>query len=281
MIRQRTSAIANAIKMRRSQHRGSFLLVEGRDDRLFMTHFISKESCMIIVVDGKQNVCDTIDDLDKDGFVGALGLIDADFDRITNTEVASLNLVRYECHDLETMLFHSPAFDRVLDEFVSVDKLSKLNDGVLEEMVSRALPVAYLRLHSLRNDLNLRFEGINYAAWVDRSSFEFNIDRLITEIRNRSQRHDIQPENLHVAIKELEQSNLDQREICNGADLVEILSVGLRSALGTNNATAVSGEVLRRSLRLAYSDQDFIQSSLYAQIKAWEARVAVFRVLRL
>ena len=285
MIRLRASVIANGIKMRRSQRRDSVVVVEGRDDRFFMRKFSSRESCRIVVVEGKQNVCDVIDALDRDGFVGALGIIDADFDRITGVEISSRNLLRYECHDLETMLLHSQALDSVLIEFVSLEKLKEelenLQQNVLEELISKALPLAYLRLHSLLNGLNLRFDGMRYTAWIDRSSFEANTDRMIREVRNRSQRHDLRPEDLYAAMEEIERSNFDPREMCNGADLVEILSVGLRGALGANQRSSVTGEVLRRSLRLAYSDQNFIESNLYAEIKAWEARVAVFRILRL
>ena len=58
--------------MTRTQFSGSFLIVEGRDDRLFMVRFVALETCQIRVAYGKQNVCDTIDILDEDLFSGAL-----------------------------------------------------------------------------------------------------------------------------------------------------------------------------------------------------------------
>ena len=48
---------ANEIRLKRQIHKGAFLLVEGRDDRLFMQAFISLIDCKIEVGQrwGKEN----------------------------------------------------------------------------------------------------------------------------------------------------------------------------------------------------------------------------------
>ena len=75
-------AIANSIRMKRSHHTGCFLIVEGRDDRLFFEQFVDSGDCSVQVVEGKCNVVRVIDILDADSFPGAIGVIDADLDRI-------------------------------------------------------------------------------------------------------------------------------------------------------------------------------------------------------
>ena len=79
MIARRPTIIANEIRMKRSQYQGTFLVVEGRDDRLFMERFICHEICKIEVAEGKENVCEVLRILESDNFMGVLGLIDADF----------------------------------------------------------------------------------------------------------------------------------------------------------------------------------------------------------
>ena len=280
MIPQYPVEIANEIEMIRSQYIGSFLIVEGRDDRLFMENFVSNESCNIIVAQGKRNVQKVIDTLENRNFIGALGLVDADFDRIEGVRNTNFNILMYEHHDLETMLICSPALERVLNEFGSREKLEGLRKNVLKRLIERALVIAYLRLYSLRTGLNLRFENVNYAAWISRTSFDTNIDDLIQEIKNKSLRPDLPSEDLHTAMDEIERSNYDPREICNGTDLIEILSIGLRRVFGTNSANDVNGKILRQSLRLAYSEQYFVASKLYNDIRVWEAQVIEFNVLR-
>ena len=280
MIKRTPHEIANEIRMRRHQFPGTFLIVEGRDDRLFMENFISPSTCKIDVADGKQRVCDVIDILDKDNYDGVLGLIDADFDRIEGSPDRSQNLVMPECHDLIMMLVSSPALDRILTEFGSRKKLETFEENVLEALMDRALPVGYLRLHSLREKLDLQFMGLKYSAWINRSSFVADTTELIRKVKNLSQRHDLSSSDLALAIEELYESNYDPLEICNGTDVIGILSVGFRSVLGNKNAGEVGDESLKSSLRLAYSEQHFSSSSLRRDIEKWQRQKPGFQVLR-
>ncbi len=281
MIHRRAQEIANEIRMKRSQFNGVFLLVEGSDDWLFMQKFISPESCRIEVARGKGNVCSVISILDEDGFEGVLGVVDADFDRINGLPSKSPNLVMPECHDLVTMLVYSPALDRMLIEFGSEKKIASFtcNESVLSALTSRALLIGYLRLYSLRADLNLKFKKLTYSKWIKPGSFEPNIVELTEAVKNNSQRLDLATCVLVRSVEELCTSDYDPREICNGADLVEILSIGLRSVLGSNNAKSITPKHLKKFLRLAYSDQDFSASTLKKEILKWQSMVPRFRVL--
>lgn len=271
--------IANEIRMTRSQYSGAFLIVEGRDDRLFMASFISQSTCTIRVAQGKQNVCAVIDILDKDNFSGVLGLIDADLDRIEGSQKRSQNLVMPECHDLIMMLVSSPALDRVLTEVGSRKKLENFEGNVLEALIDRALPVGYLRLHSLREKLNLQFKGLSYSAWINRSSFAANTTELIRRVKNLSQRDDLSSRDLANAIAELDKSNYDPYEICNGTDVVEILSIGLRSVLGNGKAREVGVESLKSLLRVGYSVHHFRSSRLKKDIEKWQSQNPEFQIL--
>lgn len=273
------AAKANEIRMKRSQHMGSFLLVEGRDDRLFMEPFIGS-ACKIEVAQGKDNVCAVIEILEHDNFRRALGMVDADFDRIEGKQDRGLNIVMPEGHDLETMLILSPALDRILVEFGSSEKLEVFPEDVRKALFARALPLGRLRLYSFQHHLDLKFHGMNYAKWIDRKSFQPSIPKLIRTVRDHSQRHDLPEHSLEAGIREMANAGYHPREICNGTDLIEILAIGLRGRLGNNSATAVRGDVLRYSLRLAYAEQSLWHSDLGKAIRNWESRSRDFQVLR-
>ena len=279
MNRRRAVVIANEIRMKRSQHRGTFLVVEGRDDRLFMERFTCNETCKIVVAEGKENVEEVITILDQDNFGGVLGIVDADFDRIQCIKRASSNIVMPAYHDLETMLICSPALDRVLNEYASQTKIRDAKMDILEELIDKALPVAYLRLISLRERLELRFDGLIYSSWVNINTWAINIRTLVEEVKNKSQRHDLSSQLLTAAMKEVQLEKPHAREMCTGADLIEILAIGLRRVLGTNQQSSVNGINLRRSLRLAYSDGEFRKSSLGKDIRKWESK-GLGRILR-
>lgn len=271
--------IANEIRLTRSQYSGAFLIVEGQDDYQFMVNFISPSTCTIEVARGKQNVCDVIEILEEDNFDGVLGLIDADFDRIEGSLERSHNIVMPECHDLDMMLVSSPALGRILTALGSREKLENFQEDVLKALMERALPVGYLRLHSLRENLNLRFGGLKYSAWIDRSSFVADTTKLIDTVKNHSQRQDLSSSDLAIAIEDLQDSNYDPYEMCNGADVIGILSIGLRGVLGTKDAGEVGEDLLKMSLRLAYSEQHFSSSSLRKDIEKWQRRKHGFQIL--
>ena len=280
MIHSYSYEIASEIRMSRSQFSGTFLIVEGRDDRLFMERFISPSKCTILVAEGKQKVCEVIDILEKGNFDGVLGIIDADLDRIEGNPDRSHNLVMPEYHDLIMMLVRSPALDLTLKELGSRPKLVAFRENVLDALINRALPVGYLRLYSLREELGLRFRNMNYSAWINRSSFVADTPALIETVKNHSQRPDLSSSVLAMAIEELYGSGHDPYEICNGTDVIEILSIGLRRVLGNKNAQAVGVEILKSFLRAAYSEQNFSSSDLKRDIEEWQSKRPGFQVLK-
>ena len=178
------------------------------------------------------------------------------------------------------MLLCSPALDRILIEFGSQSKLETFGEDVLDGLISRALPLGYLRLYSMRSGLGLTFDGLNYSAWIDRASFHVHTTRLISEVKNRSQRQNFPADTLETTIQQLENAGYHPREVCNGTDLIEILSIGLLRVLGTNATGTVSGNALRSHLRVAYTKQDFTMSTLGRDIRVWESQSTGYQVLR-
>jgi hypothetical protein len=84
---------------------------------------------------------------------------------------------------------------------------------------------------------------------------------------------------LQELMSSLEDVTHDQWHVCCGHDLVAILALGLRRALGTNDAGQVRAELIERSLRLAYEAEYFRGTQLYAAIRVWEERNLPYRVL--
>jgi hypothetical protein len=62
---------------------------------------------------------------------------------------------------------------------------------------------------------------------------------------------------------------------------VEILSVGLRKAIGTNKTVVVEANSLERNLRLAYEVAYFYKTQLYLEIRKWETNNQPFHVLQI
>jgi len=278
MISRRPVFIATEIKMKRSQYRGTFLIVEGRDDKVFCRRFVDPSSCAVIVAEDKERVCEVIRILDQDQFAGVVGLVDADFDHIEGRATISPNLFPTELHDLECVQIRSGALDAVLAEFGSLEKLLRFGPDVRPALLEAACMIGYLRLHSQRCRLGLRFDGLRYSRCIDSDSLGIDAKALVQEVKNRAERPEISDDTLLQAIEDIQALGYDPWQLCNGTDLLAILSLGLRRALGTNSTTTVTIEQLRQILRAAFGHTEFAATDLRRRLQRWEAKNPQFRI---
>ena len=270
---------ANEIRLKRQSHYGSFVLVEGRDDRLFLQQFADSEECRITVANGKKNVVEVVEILEADRFPGIVGIVDADFDHFEGSRLSSDNLVVLETVDLEALLIRSTALDRVLVELGSTKKIAGFGRDVREALVGAAVWIGCLRLHSRRNELRLKFKNLKYSVFVDKRSLTTRNRDLVRAVMNLSQRPDLSLEGTARKIGDICFSLDDPWLVCYGADMVRVLAFGLRQTLGTNRAAAVAPCVVRRYLRLAFQWSDMNNSRLGRDMREWEVRNSGYRVL--
>ncbi|MGJ5629273.1 DUF4435 domain-containing protein [Nostoc sp. CALU 1950] len=272
--------VANQIRLRRSTYNGTFLLVEGSSDKTFYKQFVDQLICELVETSGKQRAIEILKILEQSNFQGVLAIVDADFDRLETLLYTSPNLLYTDSHDLETILINSPAFNKVLAEFGSEEKIAQFNRDIKSVVVENGMSVGYLLWISKCDGLNLTFEGITFSKFIDEQTLQIDELKLIQEIKKKSQAFSLSDKNLQERLKSQKSNNHDPWQICCGHHLVEILSLGLRKALGSNKAADVEPNSLERSLRLAYEEIYFHQTQLYLDIRIWESNNQPFRVLR-
>ena len=93
--------IVQEIRFERQVHKGSFLLLEGQDDLRRFTRFIDEKLCSTVNCFGRPNLIEAIKLLYEDGFLGALGLADADFDRLTGDLETHEGIIYSDSHDFD------------------------------------------------------------------------------------------------------------------------------------------------------------------------------------
>ena len=274
----------NAIRLRRSYFSGTFLLVEGTSDKKFYKRFINKESCLVIPLSGKPSskfrVIQVLEILKKSNFEGILAIVDADFDHLEICAYQNINLLRTDTHDLETMLLQSPALEKVIREFGSEDKITKFNKDIREVLLDTEILVGYLRWISQTDKLSLAFSSITFSKFISEKTLQINELKLIQEVKNKSQASFLKDEDLQQKLVNKKHNNHDPWQVCCGHDLVEILSIGLRKAIGSNKAAEVEVNSLERNLRLAYEETYFDKTQLYLHIKTWQNNNQPFQVLQ-
>ena len=279
MIHRDSNAIANQVRMHRSQHSGAFVLVEGKDDKLFFRRFLDQNLAVVIVADGKEKVCDAIATLDRDQFPGVLGIVDADFDHLEGRTVDSPNVLFTEFHDLECVQLWSAGLEAIITEYGSEKKLTGFNRDPLETLLKAARPIGCLRLHSERKGLALRFKGLSYGNFVERSDLTTDKVKLVNEVKKRSNRADLSDDSLVEVIREIEKAEYDEWQLCSGPDLLGILAIGLRYLFGSQSSGSVDQCFLRRALRLSFGVEVFNQTQIKGLLGNWEKRNTGFGLL--
>lgn len=276
--------LANKIRLLRSQFSGAVLIVEGDTDARIYRRYVLPTHCNIEIAHNKDNAIRGLTILEQEQFVGVLAIVDADFQRLEGGLSTNLNVFLTDTHDIETMMLRSPALDKILAEFGSEQKITALvtqvEKSLHDVLLAAGAPIGYLRWLSLRQNLALKFEELDFRKFVDERLLTTDSQILIQTVKNKSQQHHLDVAEVLKQLVALHDEGHDHWQVCCGHDLLEILSVGLRKAIGGAFSTAeIKAEVIERSLRLAYESPFFQATELYTALKQWEAANPPYRLL--
>ena len=276
------NSIANEIRMTRSQHKGSFLLVEGSTDALLFERLTNKENCRVMFSNGKDNALKIMEILENGNFKGTLAIVDADFWVVENVKVTNPNVLITDAHDIETMLIFSNALDKVLAEFGSPSKLGNLGKPLRDILVELALPIGFLRLISTptRKNLQLNFKKMRYGNFIDFKKMKVDMEKMISEVKVTSSNSTNDVKKLKIEIENCMKTTKNSiKYICSGDDLVEILTSILVKAVGNYRSNNIDSHSLRAILRLAYDYDCFSMTDLCASVMKWELANSPFEIL--
>ena len=278
-----TERIANAI-MQNAPFEGHYLVVEGPKDLKLYGKFINNQEIIIKVAFGKQKVKEVIEILTKRRFDRKIGIIDADFTRITEDEVEIDGLFITDDHDIEVMVIKTRALNDVLHIFCFKSKIQEFEKkhkiSVRDQIFGLGKEIGYLKLANKIYDLGLVFkpknpEGnqIKYKNFISDKTLKYLGDeKMIGTVINYSVN---KSENIQSkiiindrlsAIKEKEYP-IDQ--LVNGHDLINALFILMKKVLSSKNKTLQCTNSVEDSLTLAYEFNDFKTTDLYVEIKNW------------
>lgn len=273
--------IAAEILLLRDANDKAILIVEGPSDEKFFTPFVSDEHCEIVISYGRQHSLRGLAIVTHHGYAGILVVIDQDFDSFLHIEHNDLNVVVNRDHDIETTMLRSPAFEKVLVELGSKKKIKAIIDlgaDLRQIILDPVHPLGVLRLYSLENGINLKFEELRFRFLSRKLTFELR--EMISEVFNHSQIHNYDIDAVVAYIEAWRQRQHEPWLMCCGHDLVCALGRALQSLIGSHSAGATHADHIESQFRLAFSADDFRATGLNADIRAWEARNAPYRCLR-
>jgi hypothetical protein len=261
----------------------SFLIVEGDTDRNFYEGLTDTTKCQITIAYSKSTAIQVISILEKNMIPGILAVVDADFDMLEGKSPHSPNVLFTDTHDLETMLMKSLGLQKVLREFGSREKIKEIIEAAEKDvptlLLECGMTIGYLRWVSLRENLSLKFEGLEFTQFIKKDALHLEQQLLIKTVKNKSNRHDIPDTRLEAYMQAVRDDTHDPWHVCCGHDLICILSTGLRKIIGTWNPNDIKPDSLERSLRLAYERSYFYETQLYLSIQQWAMANTPFVIL--
>jgi hypothetical protein len=277
-IQQNPNRWADQIRLRRDAFKGVFIIVEGHSDKLVYSNFVNTETCQFTITDGKEQALNTIKILDNSQFTGVFAIVDADFDHLENNLPKSPNVLLTDDHDLEMMMLKTPALDKVIKERGSEEKIKETN--IKEILLKIGQEIGYLRWISQKNNLFLRFEGLDFGKFIKKDTLEIDYSDLIKTIKDHSQKQSLVNQEIQEKIEMLRNDEHNPWQVCCGHDIMQILSLALCKFWGSWNSSQVKLEILERELRLAYETFYFYQTQLCISIQNWQNTNFPYQILK-
>jgi 5S rRNA maturation endonuclease (ribonuclease M5) len=276
--------LANSIRMKRSMHSGSFLIVEGDKDSRLYRKFVDRDRCNIVVAHSKNKVLDTVEVLERFGEArGVLGIIDADFWKAEGREPEARNILMTDHHSLETMIIDSRALDDILCEYANEERLKQLErqrKGSIREILTRSCaPIGFMRWYCLLEGVPLMFKGLAFDRFIDNRNLALDMDKFIRELKDNSRKNRPRGSELKKGIDRLSGKVRNVWLVCQGHDMVNILLIGLKEIFGLHNTSHLNFHELEGDLRIAYDMDCFRGTELYEGIRNWEMENQGFVVL--
>ncbi|MDO6654511.1 DUF4435 domain-containing protein [Anaerobacillus sp. 1_MG-2023] len=273
---------ANAI-MQDSTFKGTNLVVEGTKDYKFYSKFFNIENTVQIKqVGGKEKVREVIELLNARNFNEKIGIIDSDFSKILSDEVNTENVFLTDFHDIEVMMFGSPALETTLNIYTTNEKIEKFLDGrkLRGIILDLAKQIGFLKLANHIYKLGLAFKPrqpqgkpLKYKDFIDNRTLDFKgNEQLITTVHNYSiNRSDkvIDAKIVEEKVKELVDDKYDLLHLVNGHDLSNILFFLLKKVLRSPNMSLYDIHSIEDSLIMSYEARFWIDTELFKKIYDW------------
>ncbi len=261
--------ICNEILMSRSVRKGPVLLVEGVTDDRFYGKF-TDPGVIIIECHSKDALIKSVKTLRLRGEDKTLGIADADLD-IIDGKIPPQSVYFTDYRDMEMVCIYSGSLDDIINEYGNRDKIRQFTEkygSVKNALTSAAAPAGLLMYISKKRGLGMRFEDLDFEAFVDGRNLRLDQEAMIRAVLRNSRTVRATASRLNRELSDLIRRTPDLRIAPRGHDAVSVLLLFLKKN-GSFNARNLTAGSLGGALRLAFSDEDFRETEIYRNTSEW------------
>lgn len=272
--------LAAEVRMERQKHKGSFLLLEGATDVKRFERFIDEGKCSFVNCFGKPNVKGAVDQLYDDGFSGAVGMVDADFDRLLNLVTQHEGLIWSDGHDFDLDTAITTVFERYLGEVADPAKVAASGGprAFLAGLLSALKPLSALRFANEKHGLGYSLTQLEHDKFFDGATVD--IEKLIEYVSWGKFSSTAQRDALRSHIQRYATAPIDLIQMTCGHDFCAALGIALRAQLGSRKSPQTWRSEIEMHFRLALDFGHLKETGVVAALSSWEAANEPYRVLR-
>jgi len=273
--------IARQIRMERQVYKKhSFLLLEGDTDIKRFDRYVDESGCSLVNCYGRKNAILATELLYEDGFPGALAVVDADFDRLTNSLKIHEGIVYSETHNLDLDWSKPSIVSRYLSEIANKTKCLVHGSAVdiIEKIFLGLRPISIARLLNQQKKINYKLSDIDAGKCF--RDFSVDIDAFVDQIFEGKTVPDTTKKTLKGTIVSNLSKTYDLWQLTNGHDFHCALGTCLRSDLGERAPAQTWGKEIASHLRLTCDSAEFKAMAIYLAIRDWTTENIPFRILR-
>lgn len=266
-------------------HKKTGIVVESKTNELLFRKLLTSKT-VFFATEGRENVEKVLDMVVQHNINGVIGIIDADFRRIDKKQETNPLMFLTDYHDTEMMCIFSKVWDNIIDFYVDKDKYEAFIEKNKVEfrafIMSVCKPISVLRLVNERENLGLRFrtqkqdgsyDFIDYTLFIDAKLLKLDRNNMFKAVENKSNKPHFFKNNPEIVnqYESLLAKEFDLKELNNGHDILNILSLALLEAISNKKSSSkVTGSALENDFIKGYRKEDFDSTQLYQNIRRFQ-----------
>lgn len=246
--------LEDRVRLHRQVDKRPVLIVEGLGDKRFVSRLI-RDRWTVFIAGTRSSVLTAAKDLSGPSLLVA-GLVDRDFDLAFEAAASvSPNIFSWSQADLESELIESSAFDALIEEFASIEKLESFGGKreVHRHVTAAAKKIGRVRVLNADKNWGLSFDSVDASTKLVKGSLELQLDRYCQALLSKGGGENFSAieSDLSAQLKEFSDPRVG---LYKGRDALSVLGAGLRRLIATYSSAQVDVEILERALRLAADD---------------------------
>ncbi len=244
----------------------SFILLEGDTDIRLFRKLFNLNNCKVENIPGGNKKLEECVQTLVNIYPLIVGIRDADFIRINETEYSLNNMFLTDLHDIEiTMLNFEPILNAIVFEYSSIDKDQHVN--FRNNLLDTIKHISYLKLLNDKENLELTFSS-GFQDLISFANQKIDLEQYLARVIAKSPNAAIKDKDvLKERVISIEQSDPDLLQITNGHDILNSFAKYFREEEKRNG---ISGETLEASLRMLFNCDFFRQTELFQQLSNWQ-----------